>query len=314
VQISGKGRGFLLLCAWFVSVSGGGQNLIWKDTIVLFSFAETACFPVAAQRFRLSQDLEYSLSCSALYFLNRQHGDPVGNVSLLQHFSYRSQATRSGNVNISNYFLHDLGIQYFFDSISRFQPDENSLDTQVDVRIGKNLSFAVFSNLTTRMFNSYFYASGSSGNLKKTLSASFLTPLLCTLSSGFAWALPQLGTLSMGLSSAKLTWICNREVYRQQHIPEFYGVPQDKNLVFEYGLSVHLLVDRDFIKRVHWNCDLLIFKNFQNPVDLVMKNLIGIRINRFLKTSIQTRLYYETEVSKNIRMENLLSLGFYFYL
>jgi len=309
-----KREGLILLCAWLMSVTGGGQNLVWKDSVVLVTLNSPADPGISLVKFRLTQDMEYSFTFANILFLNWQQGDHTNLVSLLHHLKYRSQVSNDRNVIIRNSFMHDLGIQYFFDSVSRFQPDENTLNTQVEVRIGKNIAFSVFSNITTRIFNSYLYATDPAGNLLKTLSASFLTPLLWTLSTGLGWSFPKIGTLNLGLSAAKLTWIHNRKVYEKPEVEEFYGVPREKSYVFEYGLSVHLLVDKNFLKCVHWNCDLLVFKNYEKPVDLMMKNLIGIRINKFLKTSIQTRLYYENDVSRSIQVENIVSLGFYFNL
>jgi hypothetical protein len=77
---------------------------------------------------------------------------------------------------------------------------------------------------------------------------------------------------------------------------------------------MQILLDKDVFKRVHWNCDVLIFKNYRKPVDLVMKSIIGIKITKYLRTSIQTRVFYEQEMSKSIQFENLVSLGLYFCL
>lgn len=310
----GKRDGFVLLFILLLPTKGHVQNLVLNDTVTITTLQNYIDPETSLMKFRLTQGMGYSLSFTALVFYNWQQGNNTNLVSLSHNFKYLSQYTNGRNIKISNFFVHDLGIQYFFDSISRFQPDENILDTRIEMRIGKNLIYTVFSNLTTRIFNSYVYATDQTGQLTKTLSASFLTPLLWTFSTGFGWTLPRLGILNLGLSAVKFTWIRNREVYDQQNILTFYGVPKEKNHIFEYGISLHLRVDKDLLKWVHWNCDLLVFKNYQKPIDLVMKNLIGIRINKFLKTSIQTRLCYEKEISKTIQVENLVSLGFYFDL
>ena len=287
--------------------------MICKDTLILLKLTQAADSGISAIKFRFDQDMEYSLSCTSLLFLNWKQGDNTNIVSFFHQIKYRSLFTNDRNIKISNSFTHDLGIQYFFDSISRFQPDDNTLDTKVEIKIGKNITFSFFSNLNTRIFNSYLYANDNNGNLLKTLSTSFLTPLQWTFSAGLGWNFPQLGSLSLGLSAAKLTWILNKDVFKQQEINEFYGVAKGKTCLLEYGFSMHLLADADLMKRLHWNCDLLIFKNFGKPIDLEMKNFIGFRINKFLKMTIQTRLHYEKAVSKNIQVENLLSLGLYFH-
>jgi hypothetical protein len=314
VRVLGKRGGLILLCAWHLSANAFGQSLFRKDSTYICTLpgpADTAIPPIF---YRLEQDIEYSLSFANLLFINWKQGNNNNFVSLAHHLKYRSQFTNPGNIKISNSFTHDLGIQYFFDSISRFQPDENTLDTRVEVGIRKNLTLSVLSNLSTRIFNSYFYASNRQGNLVKTLSGAFLTPFLWTFSTGFGLTIPRLGSVNLGISAARLTWIRNNDVYDQQNILEFYGVPKKKQVLLEYGLSMHLLVDRKFLTRVHWNCDLLVFKNYKKPFDFTMKNFVSVRISKFLKTSIQTRVYYENEVSKQLQVENLVSLGCYFNL
>ncbi|MEI7500323.1 MAG: DUF3078 domain-containing protein [Bacteroidota bacterium] len=309
-----KRGGLVLLWVWLMSAIGGGQSLMLKDTLILVALKNLDVNGLSLVKFCFTQDLEYSFTFSNILFLNWQQGNSNSQFSLLQRIKYRSQLNNTRNFTISTSFVHNLGIQFYFDSISRFQPDENTLDTRIEIRLRKNITFSLTSNLSTRLFNAYDYSSDQTGSLLKTLNSSFLTPLLCTFSAGLALTVPRVGMISLGLSAAKLTFIGNREIYTQNDILEFYGVPKEKRFVFEYGLSMHLLVDKNFLKRFQWNCDLLIFKNYEKPVDLVMKNLIGVRLNKFLKTSIQTRLFYEKQVSKSIQVENLVSLGFYFNL
>ena len=118
----------------------------------------------------------------------------------------------------------------------------------------------------------------------------------------------------MGLTAAKLTWIRDKRIFKELDVPAYYGVPKGKNWKLEYGLSMHLLVDKDILNRVHWDCDMQLFKNYEKPPDLSLKNLVGVRINKFLKTNIQTRVVYEEDLSKNLQIENLISVGFYFNL
>ena len=304
------GGGVVLFCACLMSFPTSGQKLVWKDTILLVGLNHLADSGSLMIKFCITQDLEYAVTCSNILVINWKHDPNTNQVSLLQHVKYQSQFNNNRNLKISNSFVHDLGIQCFFDSISRFQPDENTLDTRLEFSLSKNFSFSAFSRLSTRLFNAYNYATGTSGSLCKTLNASFLTPLIWTMSAGFGWTVPRFVTLSVGLSSAKLTCVYNRGIFDQLKVSDYYGVPKDKNHIFEYGLSMHILVDRDVSNRVHWNCDVLMFKNYKKPVDVVLNNLVGIRINKFLKTSIQTHLLYESAVSKHLQIENMISAGF----
>jgi hypothetical protein len=313
-QFRGMSGGFVWLLVACLPAAVTGQTLVLKDSLAAIGLPGHTDTAGSLVRFRLFQDLEYSLFFTNLLFLNRQHGTDANVVSALSHFKYQVRIAGNGNLQFTNTFSHDLGIQYFFDSITRFQPDENTLDTRAEYRIVRNLSLSLFSTATTRMFNSWQYSTSLSGKPVKVPDAAFLAPLLWTLSAGVGWNFPNAGNVTVGLSSARFTWIRNRRLYDRPDVPEFYGVAKGKNHRFEYGLSMHLLVDKDFLERIHWNCDLLLFKNYREPVDMVMKNLVGIKINKFLKTSIQTRLYYENRVSARIQAENIVSFGFSFNL
>ncbi len=305
-------RGLFWLVTCLVVFETDGQVVLLKDTMVLATIENPFNQGVSPLKYRLTQDLEYSISFSSLLFLNWQRVSGDNQAALFQHIKYKTKLDDTRKFTISTSFVHNLGIQVFFDSISRFQPDENVMDTRFDIRIKKNLCLTVLSNVSTRLFNAYDYSSDSTGDLMQTLRAAFLTPLLCTFSAGLGWTVPRYGTLTLGLSAAKLTLIRNKEVYDALGIPDFYGVPRNRSQSFEYGLSLHLIVDKKFPGRFHWTCDALVFKNYKKPIDVAIKNLIWIRINKFLKTSIQTRLLYEEQVSKCLQVENLITIGFFY--
>lgn len=305
-------KGLLWLVTCLVVFETDGQVVLLKDTMVLATIENPFDPGISPLKFRLTQDIEYSISFSNLLFINWQRISGDNQAALFQYIKYKTKLNDARSLTISTSFVHNLGIQVFFDSISRFQPDENVMDTRIDIRIQKDLSLTVLSNVSTRLFNAYDYSSDTAGDLMRTLRAAFLTPLLCTFSAGLGWTVLRYGTLTLGLSAAKLTVIRNKEVYDELGISEFYGVPRDKNHSLEYGLSLHLMVDKKFSERFHWTCDALVFKNYKKPIDIVIKNLIGIRINKFLKTSIQTRLLYEEQVSKCLQVENLITIGFFY--
>lgn len=294
--------------------AGHGQNLVWKDTVVLAPLKNHGDSGTSPVRLRLTWDAEYTLLSNSLVFLNMEYLKNANFISLLHQLKCHMTVAGDKKFRISNFLTHDLGVQYFFDSITRFQPDENTLDTRVEVVPGENISLSLTSLLSTRLFNSYTWSEDRTGHRIKNPGSSFLTPLLWTFSSGIGLAVPRLGTLSVGLSAGKFTWIMNRRVFSRTDLSVFYGVPREKRFIFEYGLSIRLLVNYNFLDRIQWNCDLLLFRNYGKPVDISVKNLIGFRINKFVKASIQTRLNYEKEVSKRVQVENLISIGFYFTL
>ena len=310
VLICGKLEVVWMLCSLLVMGSANGQDLVLNDKMALVSLRDFALPGTSLVRFRFTQDLEYSLTCSNVLFFNWQQDNGKGQISFLQHLNYRTKLSIERNIHITNVLVHDLGMQFFFDSISRFYPDANTLDTKVEVKTGRYFNIFFSSRLATRIFNSYDFIPDETGINQKILNSSFLTPLVCNFSAGIGWNNPRLAVLNIGLTGAKLTYIRNKDIYTQQKVTEYCGVPFGKDVNIEYGLTAQIVIDQEFLKRVHWNCDMLVFKNFQKPIDLTVKNLIEIKINKFIQGTIQTRLLYEEEVSRRLQVENLISAGF----
>jgi len=156
--------------------------------------------------------------------------------------------------------------------------------------------------------NGYDY-SVDSGRIVKTMNSSFCTPLLWTFSGGLSVTWKNFGSLNLGMTSAKFTYIRDKSIFERQDVTTFYGVPQGKDHKIEFGLSMEFLADKDFLKRLHWNCDLLLFKNYAEAIDLTLKNNFGIKISKILKVTIQTQVYYEQLVSKCVQLQNLITFG-----
>jgi len=287
---------------------------VWTDSVILVNLIPNAASGQTLIKSRLTQEWEFTVTCSNLSYVNWQHDKNVSQLTFLQNLKYRSKFENKHHLLITQYFEHSLGLQLFFDSLSKFQIDDNSLDTRIEFAINKSLTVSFLSHISTRLFNGFDYEPDTSGNLLRTLNSSFLTPLLWTFSGGMGWTVPRFFSIHLGLSGAKLTYVRDKKIYENLGLPSFYGVDRDNDYLFEYGLSMQLVIDKEFCSWMHWDCDILIFKEQEKPPDLILKNRIGVRINKFLKTTIQTRIYYEEAVSKKVQMENIIAIGFYLRL
>lgn len=286
------------------------QQLVGNNLVIvrdLNSLADSGC-PLL--RLRITQSIEYSLALSGIFFVNWEKDRGGNHLVLLQDLLCQWLAENGRNLRVIQKFTHHLGLQYFFDSIARFHIDENTLDTRLEWKFRKNYGLFFSSSLSTRIFNLYTLEPNDSGYQVRSLHSSFLTPFTGIFSAGFQFRWPGFGSLNFGLSSSRLTWIRDKSVYEAQQTDIWYGVPSVKKGLLEYGISFQFLVDADLVKWFHWNCDLLIFKNTDLPVDLSLKNLFRFRINRFLKVRLQTRVFYEEQVSKKVQFENMISVGF----
>jgi len=301
----------LLLFACPLAIRLAAQDLSWDDSANSLVFRPV--FPKIPHKFRISNELDYSFSLTGYYYINDPGNKTAGQLAFLQNLKY-TFGFSSERFHLTNNLVHSLGMIYYIDSISKFQTDENTLNTRASCELTKFLQFTASSVITTRIFNSWDVVQNGGGSVIKTINSSFLTPLICNFSGGFGIHLMKAGTLDVGISSAKLTYIQDRGIFEKTGRDSFYGVEKGRNTSLEFGMSLHLLIDWLILKKVQWNCDLLLFKTDNASVDMTFKNLFAYRINRFLRTSLQTRLFYDEDVGLRLRMENLVSIGFDFHL
>ena len=300
---------FLLSVILFARLAA--QDISWDPA--LHSLVFKPHLPRLSGSYSQNNELSYSIAVTGYSSVNETKDRSAWQLAFFQTLKYKFTFS-SRRFHLSHDLTHDLGLLYYIDSISKFQTDENTLTTRLSYDASGFLQFTASSILKTRIFNAWDIATAQDGSQVRTLSSSFLTPLICTFSCGFGFILPKTGILDIGVSSAKLTYIYDRGIFEKTGLEQFYGVARGKRSCFDYGLSLHLLIDRALGNRLHWNCDLLLVKAANVSPDLSLKNLFAYRINRFLKTSLQTKLFYDEDVSMQLKMENLLSIGFDFRL
>ena len=300
-----------MLVVCFLSTRLAAQNLNRDDSCNSLIF--TKALAKIPGRFNYKNEFDFNISVSGNYFINGPGDKTAGQLAFLQRLKYKLRIS-SSRFEFTNDLVHNLGMLYYIDSISKVQTDENTLTTRLSYEVTNFLQFTASSVLTTRIFNAWDVLQGSGGSVVRTINSSFLTPLICTFSGGLGFNFRKTGMLDIGISSAKLTYIRDRNIFDKTGRNSFYGIVKGRNNFIEYGLSLHLFIDRLFGKKLQWNCDLLLFKADRSPVDMTLKNLFAYRINRFLTTSLQTRLFYDEDVNRQLRMENMLSFGFDFHL
>jgi len=303
-----------LLFCWLISINGNSQELSLKEIIARSLFRNSMNIGTVPGKFKFTNDLEYSLTANGFILINWLHDDKVNQVNLFQNLKYRCLFQDNKTFRFSGTFVHNLGFLHNFDGITKVNIDDNTLTTRLDIKIGRRFAFTINSYMTSRLMNGYDYLTNDSGQQIKVLNSSFLTPLIWTFSIGLGYTCESFGSVNLGLSAAKLTYILNDHIFEIRRITTYYGIREGKTHLLEYGFTFQLLIDKDIFKKIHWNCDLALFKNYNSPIDLTFKNLFGLKINKFLTTNFQTRIFYEEKLSKHFQFENLLSIGFFFHL
>jgi hypothetical protein len=303
----------LLLC-WLVSINGNSQELSLKEMIARSLFRNSMNIRNVPEKARFTHELEYSLTANGFILINWLHDNKVNQVNLFQNLKFQCVLQDDKIFRFTGTFIHNLGFLHYFDSITKVNIDDNSLSNRLDIKIDGRFAFTINSCITSRFMNGYDYLTNDSGQLIKVLNSSFLTPLIWTFSMGLGYTFKSFGSVNLGLSAARLTYILNDHIFEIRRITSYYGINEGRNNLLEYGFTFQLLIDKYIFKKLHWNCDLALFKNYNSPVDLTFKNMFGLKINKFLTTNLQTRIFYEEKLSKHFQFENLLSIGFCYHL
>jgi hypothetical protein len=302
----------LLFC--LMSISASPQELSIREMIARHLLKNTFSAGSVHDKIRFTGELDYTLSANSLILVNWLHDDKVNQVNLFQNLKYQYLLQNDRTFVFSGTFNHNLGFVHYFDSITKTSIDDNNLTARLDIKIDDRVALTFNSNITSRLMNGFDYMTTDSGRVVKVLNSSFLTPLIWTISLGVGYMWKNFGSANLGISSCKLTSIQNKQIFSIRKIPSYYGIEEGKTHLLEYGFTFQMLIDKDLLRLLHWDCDLLLFKNYHLPVDMVFKNLLGVRINKFLKATLQTRIVYEEKTSKHLQFENLVSIGFYFHL
>lgn len=308
-----RGMGFVAALAMFYWISltpGQAQRLVWHDTLKVFDLEDLADSGTSPLRAVLFQNADYSLTLSAAFYTGRDKTYGASQFLLIQDLLYRFRVETHRRFRFVQRIVHHVGLQYLFDSITRFQIDDNQSESRLELRIRKNHGAFLSALLSTRLFNGYDYSVNGTGQLVRTLNSSFLTPFTALFSGGFQFRWPAFGSLNIGITSAKIIWLRDRSIYEAQETTVCFGVPSDKHHLFEYGISLQLLIDHKVTRWMQWNCDVLLFKNTELPPDFSLKNDLGFKLSKFLKARIQTRIFYEERISNKVQVENVVSVGF----
>ena len=266
------------------------------------------------EKIRSTHELDYTLAVDGLFLKNYQQSHDVNQAGINQNLKFLYSIDNGDEIKLTNSFIHNLGFRYFFDSIVQVNVDDNTLITRLEFSLFQKINITFNSNLTSRFLNGFDYMINDSGQQVKILNSAFMTPLIWTFSWGVGYSWVKFGSLNLGITGGKLTYIRERKIFDIQKVNSFYGIEKGKNHLFEYGMSFQLQIDKDLCNFLHWNFDLLLFKNYQMPIDMTFKNLFGIKINKFLKTSLSTKILYEEKLNKHLQFENLLSIGFNIHL
>lgn len=137
----------------------------------------------------------------------------------------------------------------------------------------------------------------------------FMAPGTFTQSLGLVYDEYSWFTQRVGLGG-KQTWV---------RVPEFrplYGLETDQAVRWEIGVEARTEVDRELLENTRIRSSLALFKSFgaADLPDLLWENLLTIDANQWLTTNLELVFLYDADVSRELQLKQVLSLGVSFTL
>ncbi|HMB93569.1 MAG TPA: DUF3078 domain-containing protein [Rhodothermales bacterium] len=138
-----------------------------------------------------------------------------------------------------------------------------------------------------------------------------------------AFFAPATLTQSLGLTYQPADWITQRvglgakeTIVRIERFRPLYGVDPDQTVRLEAGLEAFTEVDKEVFENVTYQSKLGLFAAFNqvDQPDALWENLITMKVNDWLNVSFEAVTLYDRDISKDVQIKEVLSLGVSFIL
>lgn len=211
---------------------------------------------------------------------------------------------RSGKNTWDNYFDVALGFQNAT-SFGRFRKTDDRIDisTKYGRQISKNWYASFLVNFNTQALEGFEYSDTASIKI-----SNFLSPGRLLMSPGFDYKPDKHFTLF--ISPATVRWIfkADRDFLRVTK----FGVDSSKRVNYETGAFLTAKYNKPINKWATYAGRLDLFSNYRrNPgnVDVFFTNLLTLKFNKWLGTTVSVDMIYDDDVLKKIQLKEILGLG-----
>lgn len=203
-----------------------------------------------------------------------------------------------------NYFEIALGIQNAT-SFNKFRKTDDRLD--ITSKYGRNIapkwSVAILGNINTQMLPGYAYTDSS-----ETKISNFLTPGKLLLALGLDFK--PTDNFSLFISPATARWLLKKD--EDFLAAEVFGVPANKKSINEIGAYLSARYNKPLNSWATYTGRLDFFSNYKrNPqnVDVLFNNLLVMKYNKWLGTSISLDILYDDDVLAKTQLKEILGIG-----
>jgi Protein of unknown function (DUF3078) len=211
---------------------------------------------------------------------------------------------RRGNNTWDNYFNLALGFQNAT-SYSKFRKTDDLIDitSKYGYQVSKKWYAAALINFNSQALEGFAYT-----DTVNTKISNFLAPGKLLVSLGMDYR-PN-DNFSLFISPLTTRWIFKKD-------PDFYavdkfGVPAFKKSYNEIGAYVTAKYNKALNKWATYAGRLDLFSNYKrNPqnVDVYFTNLLAMKFNKWLGTTISLDMIYDDDIIKKTQLKEILGIG-----
>ena len=211
---------------------------------------------------------------------------------------------RKGKNTWDNYFDLALGMQNAT-SYSKFRKTDDRIDitSKYGYQVSKKWYAAALINFNSQALEGFNY-----GDTINTKISNFLTPGKLLLSLGMDYRPNE--HFSLFLSPLTTRWVFKKD-------PDFYplakfGVPALQKTYNELGAYLTAKYNVPLAKWATYTTRLDLFSNYKRKpqnVDVFFTNLLTMKFNKWLGTTISVDIVYDDDVIKKIQLKEILGVG-----
>jgi len=211
---------------------------------------------------------------------------------------------RKGRNTWDNFFDLALGFQNAT-SFGKFRKIDDRIDitSKYGFKVSKKLYAAILANFISQALAGYDYSTNPN-----TKVSSFLSPGKVLISPGFDYR--PINKISIFISPATARWILKRD-------PDFFkilkfGVAPYKKSYSEIGAFLTAKYTSVLTKWATYSNRIDLFSNYKRKaqnVDMLMNNLLTLKITKNLGTNLSFDMIYDDDVIKRLQIKEILGIG-----
>lgn len=216
---------------------------------------------------------------------------------------------KKDKVRWDNYFEVALGMQNAT-SFNKFRKTDDRFDitSKYGYQVASKVYASALFNFNTQMLEGYAYQAAS-----ETKISSLLSPGKMLLSLGFEYR--PTDNFSVFVSPVTTRWLLKLdEDFLNQAV---FGVPAGSKSYNEIGAYLSARYKKDIAKFATYTTRLDLFSNYKRDpqnVDVLLNNLVVLKYNTWLATSISVDILYDHDILAKTQLKQILGIGLSFKL